>query len=136
MKDTIFACVIACADTAIKLPLQREFDKCFGSKGYFWLPQLGGAKKLSSPDSESQRENLLQDIRDARAIHSFGLIVLVNHSICGKYKLSGQSFDDPQKEERFHRQELDNAADVIRKEFPDMAVEKHYFLKAEQRMAW
>lgn len=137
-KDTQynFAYVLACGDPEIKLPLARELDARFGPKGYFWLPQLGGAKKLSSPDNESQRENILQDIRDAYSVHPFGLIVLVNHSTCGKYKLFGKSFSDPQKEEEFHKEELNKAAEFIKKEFPDMAVEIWYFLKAEQKMAW
>lgn len=131
-----FAYVLACGDPEIKLPLTRELDARFGTKGYFWLPQLGGAKKLSSPDYESQRENLLQDIRDAYSVHPFGLIVLINHSVCGKYKLSGVSFDDPQKEEKFHTEELKKAAEILKKEFPNMVVEIWYFLKAEQRVAW
>lgn len=138
MKEThyMFAYVLACGDPEIKLPLTRIFDQRFGPKGYFWLPELGGAKKLSSPDDGGQRKNLLRDIRDAHSIHTFGLMILVNHSICGKYKLSGRSFDDPQREKEFHTEELKKATEVIKKEFPNLAVEIHYFLKSEQRMAW
>lgn len=131
-----FAYVLACGDPEIKLPLTREFNGRFGPKGYFWLPELGGCKDISFPDVEGDRERILRKIKDACAVHPFGLIVLVNHSICGKYKLSGRSFDDHEKEERFHTEELKKAVEVVKNEFPNMAVEIHYFLKSEQRMAW
>ncbi len=132
----IFAYVLACGDPEIKLPLTREFNDRFGPKGYFWLPELGGSKDLSSPDIKGDRERLFRKIRDAYAVHHFGLIVLVNHSNCGKYKLSGVSFNDPRKEEEFHKEELNKAAEFIKKEFPDMVVEILYFLKVEQKTAW
>lgn len=131
-----FAYVLACGDPEIKIPLTRELDARFGPKGYFWLPELGGCKDLSSPDVELDCDRIIGKIREAYDIHSFGLIVLINHSNCGKYKLSGVSFDDPQKEEQFHTEELKKAAEIIKNEFSDKTVETWYFLKAEQKVAW
>lgn len=131
-----FAYILACGDPEIKIPLTREFDKRFGSKGYFWLPELGGVKDLSSPDVELDRDRLIGKMREAYEIHPYGLIVLINHSNCGKYKLSGKSFEDSGEEERFHTEELKKAAEILKEEFPEKATEAHYFLKAEQRMAW
>ncbi len=131
-----FAYVLSCADPAIKPTLTRTFDERFGSKGYFWIPELGGVKDIVSPKDPAYREHIFQKIHDAKKVHSFGLIVLVNHSDCGAYRLAGNSFGDSREEETFHAEELKKAEDLIRKEFPDVAVERHYFLKGEQRTAW
>ena len=131
-----FACVLSCGDPEIKISLTRELDAPFGPKGYFWLPELGGVKDFLSPDAPSDKDRLIRKIKKAHSIHPFGLIILINHSNCGAYKLSGHSFDDTQKEEQFHTEELKRAAEVIKKEFPGMVVEIWYFLKAEQKVAW
>ena len=132
----IFAYVLACGDPEIKIPLTRELNALFGPKGYFWLPELGGVKDLLSPDVAGDEDRLIRKIKKANNVHRFGLALLINHSNCGAYKLSGCSFDDPRKEEQFHTEELMKAVEVIKKEFPDKVVEIWYFLKAEQKVAW
>jgi len=136
IKNQLFAYVLACGDPAIKIPLTRNFDNRLGPKGYFWLPELGGVKNIVSPQEKTYRDYVLQKIRDAQNVHPFGLILLVNHSQCGAYKLARITFEDSQKEEAFHAEELKKAEEVLKKEFPELVVERHYFLKDKQRLAW
>ena len=136
MSELNFASVMACADPAIRGALTRHFDNRFGQRDYFWLPKLGGVKDLLSPDEPAFRDYILAEIQKAQKVHSFGLVVLVNHSLCGAYTLDDKKFDNPKEEETFHSNELKQAEVGIREAFPKMAVERHYFLKTEQRMAW
>lgn len=132
----IFAYVLACGGPKIRREFTRIFDARFGQESYFWLPELGGVKDLIDPDTAGDNRRLLRKMRKALEVHTFGLVVLVNHSNCGVYRLAGHTFPDPQTEERFHAEQLKVAEDITRKNFPKIAVEIHYFLKAEQRMAW
>lgn len=135
-EQHVFAYVLACGDPKIRHELNRVFDARFGQSGYFWLPELGGAKDLISPEVVGDVKRLLLKMRRAHKVHPFGLVVLVNHSICGAYRLAGHAFADLQTEERFHVEQLKAAEEVVRKNFPRVEVEVHYFLKNEQRMAW
>lgn len=132
-----FAYILACGDPKISAELLRYFDNRFARReNYFWLPELGGIKNLSSPKVESDCDYVIRKMKDAYAVHPFGLVILINHSDCGKYRLDGSSFNDAKEEERFHTEELKKAAKVVTDAFPNMTVEHHYFLKGEQRMAW
>ncbi|MBI2640522.1 MAG: hypothetical protein HYW91_01390 [Candidatus Sungbacteria bacterium] len=134
--DQLFAYVLACGDPKIRSRILWELDQRLGPENHFWLPELGGAKDLIMPEKDRDRERLLRKMETAAKVHRFGLIILINHSDCGAYRLSGHTFTDPQEEERFHVEQLKKAAEVVREKFPRVAVERHYFLKAEQRMAW
>jgi hypothetical protein len=132
-----FAYILSCGDPKIRQRLTIELDRRFGGPDkYFWLPELGGVKNLSSPDTENDRQNILKKIKTAAKIHPFELMLLINHSDCGAYRLQGQTFDDSRKEEAYHAEELRRAEEIIKCEFPGLIVERHYFLKKEQRMAW
>ncbi len=131
-----FAYVLACGDPKIRVELTRIFDARFGPNCYFWLPELWGVKDLASPDAGIDTEKLFSKMEKAGKVHPFGLVVLVNHSDCAAYRLAGRSFADHREEEGFHVEQLEVAKKVMRQFFPQMAVECHYFLKNEQRMAW
>lgn len=135
-KTHHFAYVLACGDPEIKIPLTKIFDARFGPKNYFWLPQLGGVKKISSPQKSSQTEGVFDDIEMAQKVHPFGLIIVINHSDCGAYRLAGMTFETAEAEETHHRAELNKSVAVVLERFPNMEVETHYFLKKEQKMAW
>jgi len=133
----MFAYVLACGDPKIRQRITRELDNRFGGpENYFWLPELGGVKDLVSPATQSDGERLLRKIETAASIHPFGLIILINHSACGAYRLAGFTFDDSRKEEAFHIEELKKAEALLKEKFPGIAIERHYFLKEEGRMAW
>lgn len=135
-KEISFAYVLVCLDPKIKDPLSRIFSSRFGAANYFMPTELGGVKDLLSPEVESDKDRLIRKMKMAYRVHPFGLIVLVNHSNCGAYNLTGHTFADPSEEEKFHTEELKKAVAVIKKAFPEVAVEYHYFLKDEQRLAW
>ena len=145
-----FVAVVACGDNEIDAPIRRHFDARLGSRvNYFCLGELGGVKNLLSPPKDEFREYVLQKIRDVYAVflkrrggkipvklNPSGLVILVNHSHCGKYSLDGIDFDDERQEEAFHTGELQKAEKVIKQTFPGINTEYHYFLKEEQRFAW
>lgn len=129
------ACVVFCGDTLIFDQNVWEWNRRFG-KGRWWpVLVLGGVKKLRSPEKED-RGAVIREIQGRYGIAPFGLIILENHTHCIAYARSGFSFGDPKDEEAFHAEELNKAREVIKQAFPDLAVECHYFLKEEQRLAW
>ncbi|OGZ99178.1 MAG: hypothetical protein A3C07_04515 [Candidatus Sungbacteria bacterium RIFCSPHIGHO2_02_FULL_47_11] len=130
------AYILTCVDPANIDELVRIFNVRFG-KGNFFIPtELGGVKNLISPGKESDREHLVRKIRECSQVHPISIFVLVNHSECGKYRLSGYTFDDRVQEQEFHTQEMTKAQEFLKKEFPDIPVEINYFLKTEQKIAW
>ena len=131
-----FPYILACVDPAIRDALILLFNKKFGKKHYFMPTEIGGVKDLLSPDDPEDKKHLLRKMRKAAKIHEFDLIILVNHSDCGAYRLAGHNFRESKKEEAFHRAEMEAAAKILKKEFPGIPVKIHYFLKAEQKMAW
>lgn len=135
-RKKLFPYIIACVDPAIRDALILYFNKKFGRKQYFMPTEIGGVKDLLSPDNPEDRKHLLRKMRKAAKVHEFNLIVLVNHSNCGAYRLAGHVFDDRKAEEGFHREEMEKAAEILKKEFPGIPVKMHYFLKAEQKIAW
>ena len=131
-----FAYILACGDPKIRAALQQIFDERFGPENYFWCPELGGVKNLVLPERVSDTEYVIRKMKTAALVHPFSHIIFVNHSDCGAYRLAGHAFADARSEEEYHCGQLGKAVAKIKKAFPNAVVETHYFLKAEQKMAW
>ena len=130
------AYVYACFDPRVWPFLAEIFDARFGRYNYFFDLDPGAVKNLVSPSDSHLPKIVMAKIKAAFTLHRFGILVLVNHSKCGAYKLAGKEFADAEKEENFHKRELARTVRLIKKEFPKMIVEIHYFLKEEGRMKW
>jgi len=86
----------------------------------------GGAKCLASPEPESERDFVLDQIRKSVRLHSAGRVVLMVHSDCGAYGGLKAFQGDRQAEIRHHLEELDRAAACVRENVPGVAVDCYY----------
>lgn len=134
MEDHKYKYVYTCYDPVV----WPEVVKIFAMDGKsFFSADPGAVKNILSPHKKGDEEFILWRIKIAHEkLHPLEKIILVNHSNCGAYRLSGITFDDPEKEEEFHRKELKRAAAVVKNVLPSVKVEVHYFLKSEQRIVW
>jgi hypothetical protein len=91
----------------------------------------GGAKCLASPDHDSSREFVLQQIRLSMRLHGTTRVMLMLHSDCGAYGGLASGFSgDSTAEAAHHRQELQRAAAYLAAAIPGIEVQT-YFLDFE-----
>ncbi len=120
------AAVVWCFDNRFELVL-RKLLKRIGVLRYDPIRVAGGAKCLASPDRESEREFVLDQILKSMRLHTTDRVVLMVHSDCGGYGGLEASFGgDEQAEIRHHREELRRAAAVIREKIPSLAVDCYF----------
>lgn len=131
-----FAYVLTCVDPANINTLVKIFNLRFGKGGFFMPGELGGVKGLVSPEKKTDREFIFRKIKTANLVHKIDILVLVNHSGCGAYRLAGHTFEDRSAEKAFHAGQMEKAAKLLKKKLTGVEIEAHYFLKEEQKMAW
>lgn len=131
-----FAYILTCVDPANLDTLVKIFNRRFGKGNYFMPTELGGVKSLVSPEKKSDKEFILRKMKTAAKVHAFDIVLLINHSNCGAYRLAGHTFKNADEEADFHKKEMLAAAKVVSKNFPGVKIEIAYFLKAKQKMAW
>ncbi len=90
----------------------------------------GGAKCLASPDHESDREFVLEQIRKSMQLHGTKTVILMLHSDCGAYGGLVGFENDPAIEAEHHRQEMHRAYDYLKSTIPEIDV-KAYFVDFE-----
>ena len=130
------AYIYACFDPKVWPFLVEIFDARFGRHNYFLDLDPGAVKNIISPSDPHTPKIIISKIKAAYTLHPFETLVLVNHSKCGAYKLVGKTFDDAGKEENFHKRALERATKLLKKKFPKIVVESHYFSKEESQMKW
>jgi len=87
----------------------------------------GGAKCLASPDHDSSREFVLQQIRLSMRLHGTTRVMLMLHSDCGAYGGLASGFSgDSMAEAAHHRQELQRAADNLTAAIPGLEVQTYF----------
>ena len=87
----------------------------------------GGAKALASPDSERDREFLLDQVRKSIRLHATRLVILTLHSDCGAYGgLAGAFGGDEKVEAERQQAELRKAADVLRQAVPNIEIQAFF----------
>jgi carbonic anhydrase len=85
----------------------------------------GGAKSLSSPARESDREFLLDQIRTSIRLHGTRLVILMLHSDCGAYGGLDAFGGDASAEAQHHEDELRRAAAFLKSAIPDVEVQSY-----------
>jgi carbonic anhydrase len=91
----------------------------------------GGAKSLASPEHETDREFILDQIRKSVRLHGTKLAILMLHSDCGAYGgLDGAFKGDAKVEAEHHEGELRLAAANLKFAIPGVEV-KAYFVDFE-----
>ena len=87
----------------------------------------GGAKVLASPEKESNREFVLDQIRKSMRLHGTRRVILMVHSDCGAYGgLAGGFRGDAAAEAVHHERELQLAAANLKFALPGVEVQGYF----------
>lgn len=134
MKDHKYKYIYTCYDPLV----WPEVVKIFAGDGKsFFSADPGAVKNIISPYEKGFKDFIFWRIKIAHEkLHPLEKVILVNHSNCGAYQLSGITFNDAKVEEEFHRKELKKAAAVVKNMLPSLKIEIHYFSKSEQCIVW
>ncbi len=120
------AAIVWCFDNRFELGF-RKFLKRIGVTFSDPIKIAGGAKSLASPESEADRAFVLGQIRKSIQLHDTKRVILMLHSDCGAYGgLDGGFGGDARAELEHHRGELRRAADGLRNEIPEIAVDGYF----------
>jgi hypothetical protein len=115
------AAVVWCFDHRFEL----VFHKLLKRMGILHADAIrvaGGAKCLATPDPESEREFVLEQIRRSIRLHGTDRVALMVHSDCGAYGGLKAFSGDAQAEARHHANELQRAAACLRQALPGVSV--------------
>jgi hypothetical protein len=120
------AAVVWCFDNRFQLGFTK-FLKRLGITNSDPIKIAGGAKCLASPEHQSDREFVLEQIRKSIRLHGTRLVILMLHSDCGAYGgLSGGFGDDARAEADHHQEELRRAAEWLRQTIPGIEVQAYF----------
>lgn len=120
------AAVLSCFDHRFDLGL-RKFLQRIGVLHPDHVKVAGGVKCLASPDSESERAFVLDQIRKSMLLHGTRRVILMAHSDCGAYgRLEGGFRDDAQAEAAHHQGELARAAAKLTEAIPGLEVQGYF----------
>jgi carbonic anhydrase len=120
------AAIVSCFDHRFDLGF-REFLKHTGVETPDHIKVAGGVKCLASPDHETERECVLEQIRKSVRLHGTSRVILMTHSDCGAYgRLEGGFGGDAQAEAAHHQRELVSAAAYVTEAIPGIAVRGYF----------
>jgi carbonic anhydrase-like protein len=119
------AAIVWCFDNRFELGF-RKFLKRTGVVYTDPIKVAGGAKCLASPERETEREFVLDQIRKSMQLHGTGRVILMVHSDCGAYGGLEAFGNDPQKEAARLRDELHLAAAVVSRAIPEIQVDGYF----------
>jgi carbonic anhydrase len=120
------AAILWCFDNRFELGF-RKFLKRVGVANSDPIKVAGGAKCLASPDHESEREFVLEQIRKSIRLHGTRRAILMVHSDCGAYGgLAGGFGGDARVEAEHHHAELRRAAENLQKAIPGVEVDAYF----------
>jgi hypothetical protein len=117
------AAILWCFDNRFELGF-RKFLKRIGVLNSDPVKIAGGAKVLASPEHESDREFVIEQIRKSIRLHGTKRVILMLHSDCGAYGgLAGGFRGDAAAEAAHHETELQRAAANLRAAIPGIEVQ-------------
>jgi len=120
------AAVVWCFDNRFQLGLTK-YLKRQGILNTDPIKIAGGAKSLASPEHETDREFILEQIRKSIRLHGTKLAILMLHSDCGAYGgLDGGFGGDAQAEAAHHEKELRTAADCLAAAIPGLEIRSYF----------
>jgi len=120
------AAIVMCFENRFE-PGFRKFLKRRGIIHSDPIKVAGGAKCLASPERDSDREFVLEQIRKSTLLHGTTRVILMLHSDCGAYGgLDGGFAGDARAEAEHHEQELRRAAEVVAATFPGIEVQMYF----------
>jgi hypothetical protein len=120
------AAVLWCFDNRFDLGFQK-FLKRIGVAHPDPIKVAGGAKLLASPDPETDREFVLEQIRKSMRLHDTKRVILMVHSDCGAYGgLAGAFGGDAQAEAAHHQRELALATAKLAEAIPGIEIQAYF----------
>jgi carbonic anhydrase len=120
------AAVIACFDNRFELGF-RKFLKRIGVINSDPIKIAGGAKSLASPERDTDREFIIEQIRKSIRLHGTTRVILMVHSDCGAYGGLAAGFGgDARAEAENHRRELQRAATSLLNAIPGLDIEAYF----------
>jgi carbonic anhydrase len=120
------AAILWCFDNRFDLGF-RKFLKRIGVMNADPIKVAGGAKCLASPERETDREFVLDQIRKSVRLHNTKRVILMVHSDCGAYGgLAGGFGGDARTEAAHHQRELLRAAANLLEAIPGIEVQAYF----------
>jgi hypothetical protein len=117
------AAVLWCFDNRFDLGF-RKFLRRIGVVCSDPIKVAGGAKSLASPELETDREFVLEQIRKSMRLHDTKRVILMVHSDCGAYGGLAEGFGgDAKAEAAHHQRELALAAANLAKAIPGIKIQ-------------
>jgi len=120
------AAILWCFDNRFDLGF-RKFLKRIGVVHSDPIKIAGVAKCMASPEHESDREFVLEQIRKSMRLHGTKRVILMLHSDCGAYGgLAGGFHGDSRAEAAHHKQELHRAAANLSEAIPGIEIQGYF----------
>lgn len=120
------AAILWCFDNRFELGF-RKFLKRIGVMNSDPIKIAGGAKVLVSPEHESDREFVVEQIRKSIRLHGTKRVILMLHSDCGAYGgLAGGFRGNAEAEAAHHERDLQHAAANLRAAIPCIDVQGYF----------
>lgn len=120
------AAVLCCFDQRIRL-VTDKFLKRQGILRPDMIVVAGGARTLASPRNDFERAFILEQVRMSIRLHQTSRLFLMSHSDCATYGGLAAFDGDRQREAHHHQNELQHAKELVRANFPELAV-KCFFI--------
>ncbi|HXK06982.1 MAG TPA: carbonic anhydrase [Verrucomicrobiae bacterium] len=119
------AAVVWCFDNRFELSF-RKFLQRQGVVHWDAIKIAGGTKCLASPDRETDRDFVLNQIRISMRLHQTQRVILMLHSDCAAYGGVEAFNGDADAERANHREELHKAVKLLADEIPGIAVDAYF----------
>jgi len=116
------AVVLCCFDERIRLAVNKFLQRQ-GIRHPDMIIVAGGAKTLASPESDFERDYILNLVRKSMHLHMTKRLFLMTHSDCGTYGGLSAFKGDPSAEMSHHQKELQRAAELVLATFPELKVD-------------
>ena len=119
------AAVVWCFDHRFELAFRKFLER----RGFINTDSIkiaGGAKALATPDSESERSFVIDQIRKSMRLHGTQHVILMMHSDCGAYG-GLAAFDNHRRNEAEQlRHQLARAADYLQTQIPSIRISRFF----------
>ncbi len=119
------AAILWCFDNRFDVGF-RKFLKRIGVLNSDPIKVAGGAKCLASPEHETDREFVLDQIRKSIRLHGTKRVILMVHSDCGAYGGLAGFRGNAQAEAEHHQRELGRAAEYLQTAIPGIEVQGYF----------
>jgi len=121
------------ADAAVVWCFDHRFHQAFakflkrnGVVSMDVIKIAGGAKCLASPELESDRVFVMDQIHKSVRLDDTRRVILMLHSDCGAYGGLAAFNNDPQLEARRQEQELQSAAAWLKEKIPNLEIQAYF----------